>query len=142
MPNLELEKRHVLQLLALIAQSAIDVTLQNPPEPDFSIHLNNEIIGIEHTQLIRKEDSSGVNIMAHTNFANQIMRKANGIFRQKREDCLMAQVDFKFPKMNIRLPHIITVCFLLFLLLWEHIFTNSMEGYQDYKGILAPLEII
>lgn len=37
MPNLELEKRHVLQLLALIAPSAIDVTMDTTWAPTVTL---------------------------------------------------------------------------------------------------------
>ena len=89
-----IEELHIKQFAKLIAQES-KIDRQPTPEPDFSITIGDSIIGIEHTQLIRESDENGVNIKAHSKYADQILKQAELLYNKAHNFCLMVHVDFK-----------------------------------------------
>jgi len=95
MPNLRLEKIHVDQFVQLYLDYEVRAKSQNPPEPDFILDLSGKKIGIEHTQLIKLPDANGIDFMAHSRIAERIMQKAEILYNQKHDLCLMVHVRFR-----------------------------------------------
>lgn len=95
MSNPRLELYHVKQFLDQYLGTNYQLTREPEPEPDFSIKTDGRFIGIEHTELIRQKDSSGVNIMGHYKASEKIMQEAERIFNQNHNDCLRVSVSFK-----------------------------------------------
>lgn len=95
MPNLRLEQIHIEQFIKLFFNSSIGFEQQQPPEPDFKVKLDEKVIGIEHTRLIRKPDKNNINVMGHYKVADKIMHKAELLYNTTESMCLMVNVSFR-----------------------------------------------
>ncbi len=94
MGNSKVEEIHLRQFLTIMFPQEIKTERLNPPEPDFRIALEGKIIGIEHSRLIRLPDSNRIDIMAHTQIADKIVRNAESLFNKKNNICLSVDISF------------------------------------------------
>jgi hypothetical protein len=67
---------------------------QDPPEPDFFVNVDQGLIGIEHTRLVRQPDQRNTDIKGHYECAKEIMKLAEQNFRRWTDLKLYVSVSF------------------------------------------------
>lgn len=84
MGDSKIEEIHIKDFLDLVEGLEVsDWDRQLAPEPDFWAETNLGLIGIEHTRLFKKVDENGINPVEEEGLANDIMQKAEDIFKSK-----------------------------------------------------------
>ena len=92
----EIEERHILAFWESLNEfSDCLPNKQAPPEPDFYVETDSGLIGIEHTQLIRKKDHRGIDPMQHSKCADRIMNQAEQAFNRILDVKLWVSVRFR-----------------------------------------------
>ena len=91
----EIEKRHIESFWRCLNEFPNDTPQkQDPPEPDFFVEVDQGLIGIEHTRLVRQRDERGVDIKGHYQCAKEIMRLAELKFKNWSNSKLRVSVRF------------------------------------------------
>ena len=91
-----IEERHVLSFWQQLDEfPGIVPTRQNPPEPDFFIEADHGLIGLEHTRLVRQKDDRGVDMKAHNQNADHVMKLAAEQFSRLSNLKLYVSASFR-----------------------------------------------
>lgn len=95
MGDSRVEEIHIEEFLTLV--EGLEVSnwdRQLPPEPDFWAETNLGFIGIEHTQLFKKEDHNGIIPKRHESEASKILIQAQEKFNSLSEEKVHVEIYF------------------------------------------------
>jgi len=90
----KIEERHLNQFISLLTANVKTFSINPTPEPDFTLFLDSQRIGVEHTRLFLGVDDKGDNIVIHNKVADTILNDAFNLFSATNTEKLTVVVSF------------------------------------------------
>jgi hypothetical protein len=80
----------------------LDGEIECTEEPDFIVHSQDYILGIEHTEMFQPGSSNGTSLQAQDNLSQRVVNKANDLYFKHNSQPLLVQIFFNHRVMIVK----------------------------------------